>query len=349
MPDGQAVELLVIGEPPGPVVALITLGATVHRLEVTGGDGVRRNIVLGHDTVEDRLASGDYLGGTIGRYANRIAKGRFELAGTEVRVQTHDRGNSLHGGPDGFDRRVWSVVDHSSYAATLRLESPDGDMGFPGRLSAQVRYEVEGGVVRVVHEATTDAPTVVNLTNHAYFNLDGDGAGTVDDHRLTVLADSYTPVDSTGIPTGEHAPVAGTPFDLRSATAIGPAVRQDHEQIRAARGIDHNYVIRGDGLRTTAILESARTQSVLELRTDQPGLQVYTGNNLDGARLGTSGRLYRQGDGIALEPQLFPDTPNHPEWPSAQLDPGEVYRSTIEWSISADLLPRLDSNQQPSD
>jgi len=333
LPDGQAVELLVIGGPPGPVVELITLGATVHRLEVTGGDGVRRNIVLGHDTVEDRLASSDYLGGTIGRYANRIAKGRFELAGAEVRVQTHDRGNSLHGGPDGFERRVWSVADHSSYAATLLLESPDGDMGFPGRLSVRVRYEVDGDVVRVTHEATTDATTVVNLTNHAYFNLDGDGAGTIDDHRLTVLAESYTPVDATGIPTGEHAPVAGTPFDLRTATAIGPAVRQDHEQIRAARGIDHNYVVNGDRLRTAAILESARTQTVLELRTDQPGLQVYTGNNLDGARLGTSGRLYRQGDGIALEPQLFPDTPNHPEWPSAQLDPGEVYRSTLEWSI----------------
>jgi galactose mutarotase-like enzyme len=333
LPDGQAVELLVLGEAPGPVVELLTLGATVHRLEVTCGDGERRNIVLGHDTVADRLASTDYLGGTIGRYANRIARGRFELAGTDVRVQTHDRGNSLHGGPDGFERKVWSVVDQTSHAATLRLESPDGDMGFPGRLSAQVRYEVEGDVVRVTHEATTDATTVVNLTNHAYFNLDGDGAGTIDGHRLSVLADSYTPVDSTGIPTGDHAPVAGTPFDFRAPTVIGPAVRQDHEQIRSARGVDHNYVLRGEGLRTAAVLESERTLTTLELRTDQPGLQVYTGNNLDGARRGRSGCLYRQGDGIALEPQLFPDTPNHPEWPSAQLDPGEVYRSTIEWSL----------------
>jgi len=331
--DGRPVERLVIGDSPGPVVELLTLGATVHRLEVTGGDGERRNVVLGHDTVEDRLASSDYLGGTIGRYANRIAHGRFELAGAEVRVQTHDRGNSLHGGPDGFDAKVWSVVDQSSHAATLRLESPDGDMGFPGTLRVQVRYEVEGDIVRVTHEATTDATTVVNLTNHAYFNLDGDRAGTVDEHRLTVLADSYTPVDATGIPTGDHAPVAGTPFDLRGATVIGPVVRHDHEQIRSARGIDHNFVIRGEGLRTAAILESDRTSTVLELRTDQPGVQVYTGNNLDGAGRGTAGRLYRQGDGIALEPQLFPDTPNHPEWPSAQLDPGEVYRSTIEWSI----------------
>jgi galactose mutarotase-like enzyme len=333
MSDGQTVERLVLGEPPGPVVELLTLGATVHRLEVTGGDGERRNIVLGHDTVEDRLASTDYLGGTIGRFANRIARGRFELAGTEVRVQTHDRGNSLHGGPDGFEGKVWNVVDQSSHAATLGLESPDGDMGFPGRLTVQVRYEVEGDVVRITHQAATDATTVVNLTNHAYFNLDGDGAGTVDEHRLTVLADSYTPVDATGIPTGGHEPVAGTPFDLRTATAIGPAVRQDHEQIRSARGIDHNYVLRGEHLRTAAILESKQTMTTLELRTDQPGLQVYTGNNLDGARRGAAGRLYRQGDGIALEPQLFPDTPNHPEWPSAQLDPGEVYRSTIEWSL----------------
>jgi galactose mutarotase-like enzyme len=333
LPDGQVVERLVIGEAPGPVVELLTLGATVHRLEVTGGDGERRNVVLGHDTVEDRLASSDYLGSTIGRYANRIARGEFQLAGTTVRVQTHDRGNSLHGGPDGFDRRIWSVVDQSTHAATLSLESPDGDMGFPGTLSVQVRYEVEGDVVRVTHEATTDATTVVNLTNHTYFNLDGERAGTVDDHRLSVDADSYTPVDATGIPSGDHASVVGTPFDLRAATVIGGAVRQDHEQIRSVRGIDHNYVLRGDGLRTAAVLESDRTLTVLELRTDQPGLQVYTGNNLDGAGRGAAGQLYRQGDGIALEPQLFPDTPNHPDWPSARLEPGEVYRSTIEWSL----------------
>jgi galactose mutarotase-like enzyme len=333
LPSGEVVERLVIGEAPGPVVDLLTLGATVHRLEVTGGDGERRNVVLGHDTVADRLASSDYLGATIGRYANRIAHGRFELAGAEVCVQTHDRGNSLHGGPDGFDRRVWEVVDHSSHAATLRLESPDGDMGFPGTLSAQVRFEVTDGGVRVTHEAKTDATTVVNLTNHSYFNLDGDGAGTVDGHRLSVLADSYTPVDATGIPSGDHVPVSGTPFDLREAVALGAVVRHDHEQIRSVRGIDHNYVVRGEGLRTAAVLESPRTRTVLELRTDQPGLQVYTGNNLDGAGRGRDGRLYRQGDGIALEPQLFPDSPNHPEWPSAQLEPGEVYRSTIEWSF----------------
>ncbi|WP_205472684.1 aldose epimerase family protein [Nocardioides sp. SYSU D00038] len=335
MPDGRPVRCLEIGSVPGAVVEVITLGATVHRLEVPCGDGARRNVVLGHPDPETRLASTDYIGGTIGRYANRIAQGRFELDGTEVAVETHDRGNSLHGGPDGFDRRLWTVTEHGDDSLALELVSPDGDMGFPGTVTARVRYRVEGTTVHVDLEATTDAPTVVNLTNHAYFNLDGEGAGTVDDHLLRVDADDYTPIDATGIPPAGHAPVAGTPFDFRVASPIGPALRQAHEQVESARGIDHNYVVRGSGLRTAAVLESRRTRTRLDLRADQPGLQVYTGNFLDGSRRSTVGALYRQGDGIALEPQLFPDSPNHPEWPTAVLRPGETYRATIAWLFSA--------------
>ena len=253
-----------IGAPPGPVVEVLTLGATVHRLEVACGDGVRRNVVLGHPDTTERLASGDYVGGTIGRYANRIAAGRFELDGREVTVGAHDRGNSLHGGPDGFDRRVWDVVEHGQDEVVLSLVSPDGDQGFPGTVSARVHYRVEGDRVRVVMEATTDAATVVNLTNHAYFNLDGEGAGTIDDHLLTVPADLYTPVDATGIPLGDHSPVAGTPFDFRTAAPIGPALRREHPQVVDARGIDHNYVIDGAGLRTVAVLESLLTGTRLQ-------------------------------------------------------------------------------------
>ena len=335
-PDGRPVHLLTLGSAPGPLVEVLTLGAAIHRLEVTDGYGARRNIVLGHPDLAERLASGDYVGGTIGRYANRIARGRFELDGREVRVGTHDRGNSLHGGPEGFDVRLWDVTARGPDEVTLEMTSPDGDQGFPGTVTAQVRYQVADHVLRIEMQATTDATTVVNMTNHAYLNLDGEGAGTIDEHLLQVHGDRYTPVDATGIPLGEHAPVAGTPFDFRTPRSVGPALRQEHDQVVAARGIDHNYVVDGAGLRVVASLESIRTGTRLDLASDQPGLQVYTGNFLDGTRRSTSGGRYRQGDGIALEPQLFPDSPNRPQWPSALLRPGETYRSTVELRLVGD-------------
>jgi aldose 1-epimerase len=325
------VQLLTLGVEPGPVLQLLDLGATVHRLEVTGGDGERRNVVLGHATPEEHLASTDYIGSTVGRYANRIAGGTFLLDGEQVRLGAHDRGNHLHGGPEGFDRRIWEVVDSSPYAATMRLASEDGDQGFPGNLEATVRFEVTDTSVRIGFRATTDAPTLANLTNHSYFNLDGEAAGTVDGHLLRVDADAYTPVDDAGIPLGGHASVADTPFDFREPHRIGAAIRENHDQVARVRGIDHNFVVNGTGLRTAAVLESPRTRTRLTLSTDQPGLQVYTGNFLDGTRRSLSGGLYRQGDGIALEPQLFPDTPNRPDFPSAVLRPGETYTSHIEW------------------
>ncbi len=331
VPDGRDVRLLTIGAEPGPVVEVLALGATVHRLVVACGDGERRNVVLGHPDVEERLASGDYIGGTIGRYANRIAGGRFSLDGHEVEVRTHDRGNSLHGGPDGFDVRLWGVESHTADELVLGLTSPDGDQGFPGMLNTRVRYTVDEHTVRVTMEATADATTVVNLTNHAYFNLDGEGAGTIDDHELLVEADDFTPVDATGIPLGGHASVEGTPFDFRTARKIGPAIRTEHPQVGDARGIDHNFVVSGTGLRRAAALTSKTTRTTVELWSDQPGLQVYTGNFLDGTRRSTSGARYRQGDGVALEPQLFPDSPNRPEWPSAVLRPGETYAAHLEW------------------
>jgi aldose 1-epimerase len=333
--DGRPVRRIVLGSPPGPVLHLLDLGATVHRLEVTGGDGERRNVVLGQGSPAAYLGSGDYLGGTIGRYANRIAHGRFPLDGREVRVGTHDRGHHLHGGPDGFDRRLWEVAERGDDHAVLVLDSPDGDMGFPGNLRATARFEVVDDAVRIGLEASTDAPTPVNLTSHAYFNLDGAGTGTIDHHDLLVEADRYTPTDPAGIPLDGHADVAGTPFDFRAGAPIGAAVRTGHEQIARARGVDHNFVLRGQGMRTAAVLSSPRTRTRLELATDQPGLQVYTGNFLDGTARSARGGLYRQGDGIALEPQLFPDSPNRPDFPSAVLRPGETYRSAIEWRLTA--------------
>ncbi len=331
LPDGREVFLLRLGSAPGVELEVLTLGATVHRLVVGGGDGERRNVVLGHGSVADRLASDLYLGATIGRYANRIAGGRFRLGGREVEVSTNDRGNALHGGADGFDRRLWEVREHTADAAELRLVSPDGDQGFPGELTVDVRFEVDGDTVRVTHTATTDAPTVCNLTNHTYLNLGGDGTGTVDDHLLTLAAEEYVPVDDTGVPTGGFAPVAGTPFDFRTATRVGDAVRAAHPQLAAARGLDHDLVVGGAGLRRVAVLESPGTRTRVELWADQPGLQVYTGNGMDGAHRSTEGVAYRQGDGLALEPQRHPDSPNHPEWPSATLLPGERYEARLAW------------------
>ncbi len=331
LPDGREVLLLRLGSAPGVELELLTLGATVHRLVVGGGDGERRNMVLGHGSVADRLASDLYLGATIGRYANRIAGGRFRLGGRDVEVSTNDRGNALHGGADGFDRRLWEVREHTADVAELRLVSPDGDQGFPGELTVGVRFEVDGDTVRVTHTATTDAPTVCNLTNHIYLNLGGDGSGTVDDHLLTLAAEEYVPVDDTGIPTGGFAPVADTPFDFRTATRVGDAVRAAHPQLVASRGLDHDLVVGGEGLRRVAVLEAPGTRTRVELWADQPGLQVYTGNGMDGAHRSTEGVAYRQGDGIALEPQLHPDSPNRPAWPSATLLPGERYESRLEW------------------
>ena len=328
------VQRLVVGGAPRPELHLLDLGATTHQLHVTCGDGQRRNVVLGHPTGQDHLDRAYYVGSSIGRYANRIAAGRFPLDGRVVEVGAHDRGNHLHGGPDGFDRRIWDVVDGDADSLVLHLHSPDGDQGFPGNLEVRATFTVLDDGVRVEYAATTDAATVVNLTSHAYFNLGGEGSGSAEDHLLQVEAQGYLSVDETGIPRGGTGPVAGTPFDFRSATTVARSVRADHPQTRRGQGIDHTFAIDGEGWRRMASLESQRTHTRLSLYADQPGLQVYTGNFLDGTVPGSSGGLYRQGDGIALEPQLFPDTPNRPEFGSSVLRPGETYGATIEWRFA---------------
>ena len=321
-PDGRPVRRLVLGSAPGPALHVLDLGATAHRLEITAPDGVRRDVLLGLPTPAAHLASLDYVGGTIGRYANRIAGGRFDLDGRGVRVVANERGNHLHGGPDGFDRRQWEVVALGASSLTLELVSPDGDQGYPGELTARSRIEVDASGVTIELSARTDAVTVANLTSHAYFNLSGVGAGTVDDHLLQVLADDYTPVDPAGIPVGGHELVAGTQFDFRAARPVG------------STGIDHNYVLRGRGLRVAAVLASPTSGLRMELLTDQPGLQVYTGDGL-GTRAPEAAAGLRSRSGIALEPQLFPDSPNRPDFPSATLRPGAVYRSAIRWQFGA--------------
>lgn len=345
LPDGRPVHRIVLGGGSGvgdgAELHLLTLGSTVHRLVVTGGDGVRRDVVLGYPDVASYVAGGDYVGAVVGRYANRIARGRFVLDGEVHVVGAYDRGNSLHGGPDGFDQRLWDLVEvgpdeHRPTYAVLRLDSPDGDQGFPGTLQVEARWEVDGDTVRLTFTATTDRATVVNLSTHAYVNLDG--GGSVDDHELRVPATAFLPVDTTGVPLGEHAPVDGTPFDLREPRRVGDVARDPHPQVAAGQGLDHDLVVDGEGERVVAEVVSARTRTRLRVLADRPGLQVYTGNFLDGSVVGRDGALLRQGDGLALEPQLHPDTPNHegePGWPSAVLRPGETYRTSIAWELSA--------------
>ena len=309
-------------------IEIFPLGASLHRFEVRLADGSWRNIVLGYLDPDGYRTARGKLGMSIGRYANRISHARFTLAGVEYPLDANEAPNQLHGGSGGFHTRMWEVTGHGADWVELTLLSADGDQGFPGTVEATVRYRVEGDTVSVAMSATTDATTVVNLTNHAYLNLGGEGAGTIDEHVLLVESDEYTPVDATGIPLGEHASVDGTPFDFREPAAIGPAVRADHPQVVAARGIDHNYVVRGSGLRRAAVLESRRTQTRVELWSDQPGLQVYTGNFLDGSLTGKGGTVYGPHAGFCLETQHFPDSPNQPGFPSAILRPGEVFRSS---------------------
>ena len=324
----QRMDVHTLGSPDGLRLEILEYGATVHRLLVPTSAGPR-NVVLGHTSIAGYAESTAYFGATVGRYANRIAQGRFTLDGTEYTLQRNENGNTLHGGPEGFDSRVWTVASRSETALTLTLHSPDGDQGFPAAVEASVTYTVSGDEVRIELEARTDRPTVVNLTNHSYFNLAGEGGGSIDDHLLQVDADHFTPTDESLIPTGELAPVEGTPLDLRQPTRIGDAVRRDHPQLRAARGIDHNFVVRGSGLRNVATVRGA--DLTLQVSSDAPGVQVYTGNFLDGTAPGTGGSLYRQGDGLALEPQAFPDSPNQPSFGDATLRPDETYRRVIIW------------------
>ncbi len=319
------VQVLTIGSEPGPVLEVLDLGATVQRLWVTGGDGVRRNVVLGLATAEEHLDTVGVIGGTVGRYANRIKDGRFPIDGQTVQVATNERGNLLHGGPDGFDRRMFEVVRHTDDQLTLTMTSPGGDQGFPGELIVVVAYETREDSVGISFSATTDAPTVVNLTNHAYFNLDGDGSGPIDDQVLRVAADTYLPVDDRIIPL-DPTPVTGSPFDLREPARLGDVIAR-------TGGVDHNYVL--DGSEPAAVLDSPATRTRLELTTDQPGLQVYTGNGFDGSRRSTTGEAYHRAAGLALEPQRFPDTPNRPEFGSAVLRPGERYGARIGWRFVA--------------
>lgn len=341
MPDGAEVEAITLTDGSGMQARVLTLGAALHSLTVRDRDGKFADVVLADPTLEATLAKPQYFGTTVGRFANRIAKGRFTLDGRAYSVPTNDGPNSLHGGTRGFDKVVWEVVEAEPNRVALKYVSPNGDQGYPGKLTVTATYALEGeGRLAIEYRATTDAPTIVNLSNHAYWNLAGEGSGTAMEHELTIHADAYTPVDETLIPTGEIVPVEGTVFDFRKAKPIGRDLRTGSEpQLLHGRGYDHNWVISrkpSDTLREVARVRDPRSGRVMSLSSSQPGLQFYSGNFLDGTTVGKGGRVYRQGDAIALEPQLFPDTPNQPEFGSARLAPGQEYVNRMVYRFTTD-------------
>jgi aldose 1-epimerase len=323
-------------------VRIITYGGIVQQLDAPDRHGHRTNVVLGFPDLAgyvDKNNPGPYFGALIGRYANRIAKGTFTLDGTTYHLPINNDPNSLHGGTKGFDTKVWTATPaRTGGAVSLRLgyTSPDGEMGYPGTLKASATYTLSGGTLRIDYGATTDKPTVVNLTNHTYWNLAGEGTPTgIYDHRLQINASHYTPVDSTLIPTGQIATVAGTPMDFRHPTPIGARIRDNFQQLAYGQGYDHNWVVDGSGFRLAARVSEPGSGRTLSISSDQPGIQFYSGNFLDGTLYGTSGHQYRQGDGLALETQHFPDSPNQANFPSTVLRPGQTYRTATTFTLSA--------------
>ncbi|MEU9130743.1 aldose epimerase family protein [Kitasatospora sp. NPDC048540] len=341
LPDGRPVTRWTISSPEGVTAEVLDLGARLQALHAPDRHGRRANVVLGCEGVEDLLGEAAYLGATVGRYANRIADGLLPLDGTTHRLATQPDGHTLHGGPDGFATRLWDGVpvrEGRRAGVRLRVHSPAGDQGFPGALTAEMTYLLDpAGALWIGYRATTDAPTVVNLANHAYFNLAGEGSGTVLDHLLRVEAPEYLPVDGELIPIGPIARVADTPFDLREAAVIGERVAFADPQIRrAGAGFDHNWVLGGNGFRRVAVLSHPGSGRRVECLTTEPGLQVYTGNHFDGSLTGRSGRPYHAYAGIALETQHFPDSPNRSEYPSTVLLPGEEFHSMTVYCFSAE-------------
>ncbi|MGW3014867.1 aldose epimerase family protein [Streptomyces longwoodensis] len=319
----------------GTRLKVLSYGGIVQSLEIPDKHGRYANVSAGFAALEDYVASSPYFGALIGRYGNRIGKGRFILDGTPYQLSVNDGENSLHGGAKGFDKRVWDVepfTHGSDVGLHLYYTSVDGEMGYPGTLRTKVTYTLNRhGDWRIDYTATTDRATVVNLTNHTYWNLAGEGSGSIEDHELTIAASRFTPTDAGLIPTGELAGVAGTPFDFRRAKPVGRDIRAGHEQQVLAKGFDHNWVL-DKGVTATpvhvATLRDPRSGRTLRIATDQPGLQFYSGNFLDGTLTGTSGRTYRQGDALCLETQHFPDSPNQPSFPSTVLRPGQTYRTS---------------------
>jgi aldose 1-epimerase len=341
MPDGTAIDVYTLSE--GQVEArIITYGGIIVSLKVPDKAGKSDDVVLGFDSLDDYVKISNapegnpFFGAIIGRYANRIAKGKFTLDGKEYSLPINNPPNSLHGGPHGFNNVAWKGKEIPN-GVELTYLSKDGEAGYPGNLTATVRYTLEHSALRIDYSASTDRDTVVNLTNHSYFNLSGQGHGDILNHMLTLHASRFTPVDSMLIPTGELRPVANTPFDFTKSTRVGDRIDADDEQIRFGKGYDHNWVLDSPGgkLFDAAEVYEPTTGRVLRVSTTEPGTQVYTGNFLDGTLKGKGGATYIRRGAICLETQHFPDSPNHPKFPSTELKPGQRYHTTTVFSFSS--------------
>lgn len=320
-------------------VCVTNFGGRIVSVMVPDKDGTMRDVVLGFDSIEDYISKPSDYGASIGRYANRINQGRFTLDGVEYQLPHNNYGHCLHGGPKGFQYQVYDAKQSGPQKLELTYIAKDGEEGFPGNITCKVTMELTSdNAIDIRYEAETDKPTIVNMTNHSYFNLDGD-AGSNADHLLTIDADYYTPVDSTFMTTGEIASVEGTPMDFRTPTPVGTRIADyDFVQLKNGNGYDHNWVLntRRDISRKAATLKSPKTGIVLDVYTDEPGIQVYAGNFLDGTQTGKKGIIYNQRASVCLETQKYPDTPNKPEWPSAVLRPGDKYSSHCIFKFSVD-------------
>jgi aldose 1-epimerase len=336
--DGTPVEIYTLTNDNGVEARIITYGGRVVSLKARDRKGAMADVVLGFDSMDGYTANaGPFFGALVGRYANRIGGARFTLGGVEYKVDKNDGANSLHGGAHGFDKAVWTAKELADGGIELTYLSKDGEEGYPGNLQATVAYHLTvANELQIDYAATTDKATVVNLTNHSYFNLKGEG--DVLGHRMMLNADRFTPVDSGLIPTGELRAVKGTPFDFQKATAIGARIEENDEQLKLGHGYDHNWVLSGRGgrLRLAARVEEPSTGRVLEVSTTEPGIQFYTGNFLDGTIKGKGGKVYGPRSGFCLETQHFPDSPNKPKFPLTVLKPGGRFESTTVFKFFAE-------------
>lgn len=343
LPDGRKVEAVTLTNTKGMTVRIISYGAILQAVLVPDRHGKAGDIALGYADMAGYLSAPNYFGASVGRYANRIKRGQFSIDGKSYQLATNNNGNALHGGIKGFDKRLWDITDvksGSSASVKLRYVSADGEEGYPGTLTVTATYALdETNRLTVEYQATTDKPTIVNLSNHSFWNLAGEASQrSIYDQLLTIPAERTTVVDASLIPTGELRPVQGTPLDFRRPVRIGARIRDGRDpQIVFGQGYDENYVLAREvsaSPRLAARVEDTNSGRVMEIHSNQPGVQLYTGNFLDGTAVGKSGHAYRQGDGLVLEPQIFPDTPNQPSFGSARLDPGDTYRNLIVYRFT---------------
>lgn len=334
---GKQTDLFVLKNKNGMEVCITNFGGRIVSVMVPDKAGTMRDVVLGFDSIQDYMKYPTDFGATIGRYANRINQGKITVDGVEYQLPRNNYGHCLHGGPNGFQYQVFDAKQVDDHTLELTYLSKDGEEGFPGNLTCNVRFTlIDDNAIDINYSAETDRTTVINMTNHSYFNLDGDPSRSNADYLLTIDADAYTPVDSTFMTTGEIAPVEGTDMDFRIPTAVGARIDNDTEQLKNGKGYDHNWVLntKGDISRPCATLESPATGIVLDVYTNEPGIQVYAGNFLDGTLKGKKGIVYGHRASVCLETQKYPDTPNKPQWPSALLKPGEKYSSRCIYKFS---------------